>query len=280
MMAFWYLVLAVFLAVTLNQPSRFLRGLGTAIAALGLLMMVSSIVLADFNGTFAHRAAPHDALGDLTPLILNLQAIVGAGGILFLLWAAWRQFRRRQVSPLPLLNSKAAFGRVSRYAHWMVAILILALIPMGMYMAILPSDSPDRAGFVVAHQTMGLLVLILVIGRLAWLLRSPPASFAAHLKPWERRLAQVVHVALYALILAFPLTGLFMMMGRGETVRFFGEAIPPFFSPNPEASSALTILHDDVLPLIFYGSFLAHIGAVLKHHFVDRRIADVRRMLR
>jgi len=54
MMAFWYLVLAVFLAITLNQRSRFIRGLGTAVAALGLLMMVSSIVLAAFNGTFAH----------------------------------------------------------------------------------------------------------------------------------------------------------------------------------------------------------------------------------
>jgi cytochrome b561 len=280
MMAFWYCVLAVFLAVTLNWRSRFVRGLGTLVAALSLLMMVSSIVLADVNGTFAHRPAPRDAIGDLTPLILNLQAIAGTGGILFLLWAVWRQLCRRQVAPLPLLNSKAAFGLVSRYAHWTVAILILALIPMGMYLSILPLDSPDRAGFVTAHQTMGVLVLILVLCRLAWLRRSPPAAFAAGLKPWEYRLAQSGHVTLYALILAFPLTGLFMMMVRGETVRFFGQPIPAFVGASPEWSSMLTILHDDVLQFAFYAVFLAHLGAVLKHHFVDRRVDDVRRMIR
>jgi cytochrome b561 len=280
MMAFWYFVLAVFLAVTLNQRSRILRSLGTAVAAIGLLMMVSSIVLADFNGTFAHRSAPRDAIGDLNPSILNLQAIAGTAGFLFLLWAAWAQFHRRQVAPLVLLNSTAAFGLVSRYAHWMVATLILALIPMGLYMAVLAPGSPDRTDFVVAHQTMGLLVLILVVIRLAWLLRSPAATLAADLKPWERSLAQAVHVALYALILAFPLSGLFMMMSRGEPVRFFGDAVPALFGASPSWSWALTILHDDVLQIAFYGVFFVHIGAVLKHHFVDRRISDIRRMLR
>jgi hypothetical protein len=99
-MAFWYLVFAVFLAVTLNQRSRFIRGLGTAVAALGLLMMVSSIVLAAFNGTVAHKAARWDAIGDLMPLILNLQTMADTGGILFLLWASWRPFGGRQVARL------------------------------------------------------------------------------------------------------------------------------------------------------------------------------------
>jgi hypothetical protein len=42
-MALWYLVLAVFLAVTLNFSNRFVRALGTAVACLSLVMMVSSI---------------------------------------------------------------------------------------------------------------------------------------------------------------------------------------------------------------------------------------------
>jgi cytochrome b561 len=280
MMAFWYLVLAVFLAVALNQRSRIVRVVGTAVAALGLVMMVSSIILADFDGTFAHMPPQRDRLDALKPLILNLQAIAGTGGILFLLWCAWRQFRRRQVWPLPLFNSSAGFGLISRYAHWMTAILILALIPMGLFMSILPSGSVEAAGFVAAHETMGVSVLILVVGRLIWLRLSPPAAFAGDLKSWERQLARAVHLALYGVILAFPLTGLLMMMCRGETVRFFGQPIPALFAANPAWSSALTILHDEVLQFAFYGIFFVHIAAVLTHHFVDRRIDDVRRMVR
>lgn len=280
MMAFWYLVLAVFLAVTLNSGNRFVRALGTGVASLSLLMMVSSIILADFDGTFAHVPAQADLIGRLKPLILNIQATVGTAGLLFLLWAAWRQVSRRAVMPLPVLNSAAAFGLVSRYAHWIIAVLILALIPMGMFMSVLSVSSPDRASFVAAHQTMGLLVLIFVVLRMAWLLRSPPAEFPGDLKPWERRLAHAVHLALYGLILAFPLTGFFETMCDGDVVKFFGLNIPVFFGPSQAWSSRLANLHDHVLPLAFYGMIFAHLGAVLKHHFFDRRIGDVRRMVR
>jgi hypothetical protein len=222
MMALWYLVLAVFLAVTVNFSNRFVRALGTAVACFSLVMMVSSIILADFDGTFAHTPAQPDLIGRLKPLILNIQAAVGIAGILFLLWAAWGQVSRRAVMPLPVLNSAAAFGLFSRYAHWIIAVLILALVPMGMFMSVLPASSPDRASFIAAHQTMGLLVLVLVLLRMAWLLRSPPAEFPVDLKPWERRLARAVHLALYGLIIAFPLTGFFETMCDGDVVQFFG----------------------------------------------------------
>lgn len=100
------------------------------------------------------------------------------------------------------------------------------------------------------------------------------------MKSWERRLGHTVHLGLYGLILTFPLTGVFEMMCRGETVQFFGQTIPAFRRPNLEWSSALAILHNQILPLIFYGIIFAHLAAVLKHHFVDKRVGDVRRMLR
>jgi hypothetical protein len=77
MMAFWYLVLAVFLAVTLNQSNRFVRALGTVVACLSLMMMVSSIILADFDGTFAHMPSQGDLVGRFKPLILKIRARSG-----------------------------------------------------------------------------------------------------------------------------------------------------------------------------------------------------------
>ena len=40
------------------------------------------------------------------------------------------------------------------------------------------------------------------------------------------------------------------------------------------------VLHNQMPPVLFYGVIAMHLGAVLKHHFVARRPADVRRMLR
>jgi cytochrome b561 len=39
-------------------------------------------------------------------------------------------------------------------------------------------------------------------------------------------------------------------------------------------------LHDRILPVVLQAVILVHIGAVVKHHFLDRRRDDVRRMLR
>ena len=66
-----YLLLALFLAVTLNAANRFIRAMGTLVAALSLASMVSSILLADFDGTFAMRAQAllHDWV---KPAILNV----------------------------------------------------------------------------------------------------------------------------------------------------------------------------------------------------------------
>jgi hypothetical protein len=52
-MTLGYLVLAVTLAVSLNHRNRFVRASGTLLAAVCLLMIVLSIVLAHFDASFA-----------------------------------------------------------------------------------------------------------------------------------------------------------------------------------------------------------------------------------
>ena len=272
-----YLLLAIILAVTLNHRNRTVRAIGTLIAALGLTMMVVSIVLADFDGTFA---APMTAsrFERAKPIVLNIQAIVASLGIGFLLWAAWRQSRRSVVSEVPLRNTQSRFGLVSRYAHWATATLILALVPMGIFMSVLPETSQDRAMFVSVHQTVGIAVLVLVVARLTWLVVSRPPSLPASLKPWERRLAVPTHACLYALILTMPITGLLLNRADGANLSFFGWPLPRL--AGADAAPLWNQLHNWILPTLFAVALFAHVGAVLKHHFLDGRTADVRRMLR
>jgi cytochrome b561 len=133
----------------------------------------------------------------------------------------------------------------------MTAVLILALIPMGTFMSILPANSPDHASFVAADETMGLLVLFLVVLRTARLLLSPPAVFPGDMEAWERRLAHAIHLPLYGLILAFPLTVLFETKCRGDAVQVFDLTIPAFCGPNIALFVGLAMLHDRILPVFF-----------------------------
>lgn len=57
------------------------------------------------------------------------------------------------------------------------------------------------------HQTGGLLVLILVVARLGWRLRQPVPDLPAGLAAYQRWLAKLNHVILYALMFLLPLSG-------------------------------------------------------------------------
>ena len=276
----FYLILAVFLAFTLNQSSRILRALGTLTAALSLAMIAWSIILANLDGTFA--ALPADArLADrIKPFILNTQAAIAAIVALFLLWAVWAQGTRRVVEKLPLRNTPTGFGRVSRYAHWVIGTLILILLPMGMFTSVLAADHPERGVFMATHQALGLTVLLLVVLRLLWLGQSPAPPMRADVQPWKRHLARATHLGLYGLMLGFPLTGVLLTAWRGDALEVYGWSVSGLLAPDAQLAAIVAVVHNLVLPAVFYLAIFAHLGAVTKHHFGERRLHEVRRMLR
>jgi cytochrome b561 len=260
-----YLGLAIILAITLNHANRFVRAGGTLLAAIGLSFIVLSIYLADTDGTFAALPA-----GNFRPALLNAQGVAALAAIVFLLWASWHQLRRPLTARVPWLNTNATFGLVSRGAHWATATLVLCLIPIGLFMQILPAASPERAEFVAVHETLGVTVLVLVLLRIAWLARSAPPPLSPSLLPWERFLAIASHPIL---------TGLLLTLFSGGPLELFGWMVP--LPATPPASGALWLmLHNQVLPFLFYAIIAMHLGAVLKHHFIAARTDDVRRMLR
>jgi hypothetical protein len=122
-----YLVLAIKLAVTLNHANRFVRAAGTALAAISLAFIVLSIALADIDGTFA--VLPAD---NFRPALLNLLAALAIAAILFLLWAMLRQLQRRSTAASSWGNTDKSYGLVSRYLHWVTAVLMLSLVPIGL----------------------------------------------------------------------------------------------------------------------------------------------------
>lgn len=275
-MAIGYLVLALVLAATLNARPVWLRVTGTLIAALGLFMMVFSIILADLDGTFARVPATAPLIQRITPAILNAQAITAAFAILFLLWSAWAQVKRPVARSVPLGNTQAQFGSASRSFHWLIAVMMLCLVPIGLFMAVLPANAAERGEFVSAHQSLGLTVLALVIARIIWLRVSPAPKPLSPPGTLEHRLARLVHLGLYAALIAFPVSGL--LISQGASVDFYGW---PIAAPAWPALTGLALwLHSWALPALFYLALSAHLAAVVRRHFGERDTAAIRRMLR
>jgi cytochrome b561 len=273
-----YLSLAVIFAITLSHANRFVRAFGTLLVAIALAFIVFSIALADTDGTFA--TLPF-GFRDVRPILLNAQAILASIATIFLLWAAWRQLRRRVTTRIALRNTDREFGLVSRYAHWASATLILCLVPLGLFMTVLPQGSPDREAFVAAHQTLGATVLVLVLLRLIWLATGARPSPLPDLQPWERLLARSLHVLMYLVIIGLPVSGILLSLSEeGGQIDIYGWIIRSQDVSVSDSGIPWKLLHDQILPWLFYLTIATHLAAVLKHHFITRRIMNVRRMLR
>jgi cytochrome b561 len=111
---------------------------------------------------------------------------------------------------------------------------------------VLGADHPEHGAFLGMHQTLGLTVLLLVVLRVLWLGQ----------RPAQRQLALVTHRGLCALMLNFPVTGILLTAWPGDAMDIYAWSVAGFLTPD------------------------AHLGAVTKHHFTDRRPQDIRRMLR
>jgi cytochrome b561 len=134
------------------------------------------------------------------------------------------------------------YGSLARWLHWLVAPLVVCLVPVGLVMARLDQGATQDRLFVL-HESFGLLVLGLMVLRTANRLRGAPPP-AAHLTQTERRLSLFVHRALYLLLLATPILGWLALSAYGLGPSFFwlGEG-PALLAKNEDLSKTLFQWH-------------------------------------
>ena len=152
--------------------------------------------------------------------------------------------------------------------HWLLALAIVGSFSVGLYMSDLPM-SPTRLKLFNWHKWAGITILALSALRLMWrLAHRPPADVP--MAAWQQRAAHLTHVALYVLFFAVPLAGWAYSSAAGFPIVVYGVLPLPDFVPVDKAwAEAFKLLHK-TLAFSLAALVLAHIGAALKHQFIDR----------
>lgn len=187
-------------------------------------------------------------------------------------------------------NSDARYGAVIKTFHWLTALLILTLLPLGQYAQYLAQiiesaeGSPDQAlisrtAFLFSlHKTLGVTVFFVALLRILWALSQPKPRLLNGDKPAEALAAEAVHWLLYGSLVLVPLSG---WVHHASTSGFapiwwpFGQTLP-FVSENKQVAEISSRLHY-LLQWVLVGALTLHILGALKHHVIDRD-ATLRRM--
>lgn len=164
------------------------------------------------------------------------------------------------------------FAIQSRILHWLMAVLLLAMLFIGAAMVV---SLGDYNKLVAIHRPLGIGILILAAIRFInrKLTKLPP--FPPTMSPQERRLASASEHLLYTLMFALPIVGWAMLSAGHYPIVMFGSFhLPPILPAQPTLHAILRKTHTILAYLLFF-TFLGHLAAVLYHNLIVRdRLLD------
>lgn len=159
------------------------------------------------------------------------------------------------------------FALSSRILHWTMAVLIIAMLFIGVGMI---ASLADYHWLVDIHRPLGVAILALVVIRFVNRLLNPPPNLPAPMPAWQRFLAHASHVVLYVLMFALPLIGWGMLSAARYPIVLYGPLeLPPILPASVSLYAALRGAHT-VLAFLLFATILLHIAAALTHALIFR----------
>ena len=127
--------------------------------------------------------------------------------------------------------------------HWMTAFAVIAAYAIGIGREALPKG--DLRSFLLGlHMSIGILVLGLTMVRIGWR-NFVPAPVPLPSTKRVALAAKLVHLGLYAAMLAIPVLGLLAAWAKGRDVGFFGLlAFPSPIGQNKVLAKSLEGAHE------------------------------------
>ena len=174
-------------------------------------------------------------------------------------------------------RDRTRYSGINQAIHWITAALIAAVIVLGWVVD--PRHiTPRVLSLWEWHKTIGIVVLLMTVGRIGWRFIDPPPSPPAYQSRWDHLASRATYLALFAALLWFPVTGYVYSSAAGAPPKLFNLIpTPVMISRNPELKEVAKAAHLGSLWLI-YVLVLLHIAGVI-YHVAIRRDRMLDRML-
>ncbi len=156
------------------------------------------------------------------------------------------------------------YGKSNIVIHWLTAVLILALFPMGKYME--DSTASEKLGLVKIHAILGIVVFILTIARSYLFFKSKRPDDIKTGSKFNDKLAVWIHNAFYFLLIGISIAGSATLFGGG------------YVDALKSGNSDLILSKENIAPLKAHGLLATimiillvfHVVGVIKHYIMTK----------
>ena len=159
-----------------------------------------------------------------------------------------------------------SFPTSAKLLHWLSALLILCMLFIGVTM--IQSLATWQNTALQLHQSVGVLVFILVAVRLLNRLRFQAPALPSDITGFQHFAAKATQVLMYVLMLALPISGVLMRNSAGLPVSFFGVFDLPLLVSESMASYGLYREAHGIMAWSLFGVIVLHISAALQHGLI------------
>lgn len=167
-----------------------------------------------------------------------------------------------------LKNTHAIYGVISKFLHWTMALLFIAMFVFAYTMTNI-SSSPARWVLYDIHKATGLLLFGFFVFRLIWRLINIQPEMSASVPLWQKRLAAWNIAALYIVMFMMPITGFLTSTLGGHEISFYWIFKIPLLAHEKAASIFFSQAHEIISYLIIF-FVSAHFLGALQHHYLRK----------
>lgn len=176
-----------------------------------------------------------------------------------------------------ILTTNTRYHKLTIGLHWLMLLLLIAVYASMELREFFPKGSDPRKAMKMWHFMLGLSVLAFALIRLLVRVTNQTPPIVPSLPKWQAIISNVMHIALYGLMIGMPIAGWLILSGEGQVIPFFGFELPALMAPNEALADQIAELHETFGQV---GYFLIgfHALAGLYHHYVVKD-NTLRRML-
>ena len=186
--------------------------------------------------------------------------------------------RSFESAPPGLQERRYSLG--ARWFHWLTALLMFTVIPLGWIFGAFKTkpNQPDvfvapfpgpPADYAALHMTVGLVILAVVVARIVYRLSNPPPALPRRMAAYEKGLAHATHWLLYAVLVVMPVSGYIMASGDKPPISILGLFDLPKL-PITEAQGFVAAVIHVYTQFAVYALIVLHLAGTCWHLFVRR----------
>ncbi len=159
------------------------------------------------------------------------------------------------------------YSTTARMLHWTAALLVAILVPIGLAMT-RTGEGPLTNALYELHKSFGILIFVVMLARAGFRLVHGAPPPAPGLTALELHLSKAVHVALYVLLLAMPISGYVGVSMCCSPVNLFWTIPVPLSFTGSEATVKSILWMHSTASYVLIGLFILHIAGVMNHAMI------------